>query len=79
MQSELTRLIDQFDGTARIYDMKWEVRITAEFIRELDWEVLACELVGVHTDSNIERFSRPAEINLATLSVDEIEGLHALI
>ena len=73
----MNRLIEQFDSVVLLYGTDWEARITAEWDQEDGWQVIGCELGGVCTDADMVRFARAAEVNLATLSADELDNLHA--
>jgi hypothetical protein len=73
----MTRLIEQFDSVVLLFGTDWEARITADWDREYGWQVIGCELGGVCTDADMVRFARAAEVNLATLSADELDNLHA--
>ena len=72
----MSRLIEQFDAVVMLYGMDWEARITAEWDREDGWLVTGCELGAVDTDADMARFLRAAEVNLATLTAEELQHLY---
>ena len=73
----MSRIIEQFDSVVLLYGTDWEARITAEWDTDDGWQVIGCELGGVCIESDMVRFARAAEVNLATLTESELDNLRA--
>lgn len=68
-------IVEEFDAVVMLVGVEWEARISAVYDHDAGWRVVGLQLGACDTGAGKLRFKVAAEVDLASLTPDDIYRL----